>query len=266
VRRRLDQELIRRNLADSRSRAVALIEEGRVRVSGAPALKASRLVDAAEPVVVDPPPERYVGRGGFKLHAALEAFGIDVQGKEVLDVGASTGGFTDCLLQAGASRVVALDVGHGQLHPRLRQDLRVECIEHVNIRLLADPAKAEEVLGPRRFPLVTVDVSFISLSLVLPVVLQLLAYPGEAVALVKPQFEVGKQLVDKTKGVLQEESQRQEALSKVRAVALAHGAEVQEVIQSPLRGAKGNVEYLMHLGVARATARAVQARVEAGDY
>lgn len=266
MRRRLDQELIRRSLVDSRSRAVELIEEGRVRVSGAPALKASRLVDPAEPVVVDPPPERYVGRGGFKLHAALEAFGIDVQGKEVLDVGASTGGFTDCLLQAGASRVVALDVGHGQLHPRLRQDPRVECIEHVNIRLLADPAKAEEVLGPRRFPLVTVDVSFISLSLVLPVVLQLLAYPGEAVALVKPQFEVGKQLVDKTKGVLQEESQRQEALSKVRAVALAHGAEVQEVIQSPLRGAKGNVEYLMHLGVARATARAVQARVEAGDY
>jgi 23S rRNA (cytidine1920-2'-O)/16S rRNA (cytidine1409-2'-O)-methyltransferase len=266
MRRRLDQELIRRSLAESRSRAAELIEEGRVRVSGAPALKASRLVDAGEPVVVDPPAERYVGRGGFKLHAALEAFRINVEGKLVLDVGASTGGFTDCLLQAGASRVVALDVGHGQLHPKLRQDPRVECIEHVNIRLLADPAKAKEVLGPRRFPLVTVDVSFISLSLVLPVVFQLLAPPGEVVALVKPQFEVGKQLVDKTKGVLQEDSPRQEALSKVRAVALAHGAEVHEVIPSPIRGAKGNVEYLMHLGIAPATAPAAQARAEAGDY
>jgi len=251
MRRRLDQELVRRSLADSRVQAVSLIESGRVRVSGAPAPKASRLVDASEPLVVDPLPERFVGRGGIKLQAGLEAFSVDPRGKLALDVGASTGGFTDCLLQAGVSRVVALDVGHGQLHPRLRADPRVECIEGVNIRHLADPVRRREVLGETRFSIATVDVSFISLTLVIPVVLDLLERPGEAIALVKPQFEVGKQTADKARGVIRDQTSRQEAIERVQNAALAHGARIRGVIPSPIEGAKGNQEYLMHLVVGK---------------
>ncbi len=232
--------MVRRGLVPSRARARELVEAGRVRVGGAPASKAARLVDAGEAVVVEGDPPRYVGRGGEKLAAALDGFGLDPSGRRLLDAGASTGGFTDCLLQAGAAGVVALDVGHGQLHERLRADPRVEVHERTNLRHV-DPT----ALGP--FAGVVADLSFISLRTVMEVLVGCAEPGGWLVLLVKPQFEAGRAEVDRGRGVIRDPEVRADALRGVGRAAVRSGASIMGVVVSPIRGADGNVEFLLHL-------------------
>ena len=241
MRRRLDTELVRRGLVPTRSQALAEIDAGRVTVGGAPAAKAATLVAAGQPIEVLGPPPRFVGRGGDKLDAALDRFGVDVGGRRGLDAGASTGGFTDCLLQRGAAEVVAVDVGHGQLHERLRDDPRVTVRERTDIRTLGPG----DVGGP--IDVVVVDVSFISLRTVLPALLAL-ASPGAAlVALVKPQFEAGRREASRGRGVVRDPEVWRRVLDDVATAAQSRGAAMMEVMVSPLTGARGNVEFLLHL-------------------
>ena len=240
MRRRLDAELVRRGLAESRTQARTWIEAGRVRVGGAPATKASRMVDAGEPVLLEGDPPRYVGRGGEKLEAALRAFALDPTGVRALDAGASTGGFTDCLLQHGADHVVALDVGHGQLHERLRGDERVTVLERTNLRHV-DPGE----LGA--FPAIVADLSFISLTTVMERLLQLSARGAWLVLLVKPQFEAGRQQVSRGRGVITDPQEWRGALVRVATEAARRGATVRGAVPSPIRGAEGNVEFLLAL-------------------
>ena len=237
-RRRLDAELVRRGLAASREAAQRVIEAGLVTVGGAPAAKASRMVAASEPIVVLAPPSRFVSRGGDKLAAALEGFGVEVRGRSALDAGASTGGFTDCLLQSGAVRVVAVDVGHGQLDPRLRSDPRVEVHERMNVRTLAPGA-----LG--RFDLVVADLSFISLGAVLDALLGACSDGGELVLLVKPQFEAGKAEADRGRGVITDPATWRSVLEEVESALLGRGAVIMGWMVSPVRGSKGNVEFFV---------------------
>jgi 23S rRNA (cytidine1920-2'-O)/16S rRNA (cytidine1409-2'-O)-methyltransferase len=224
-------------MVDSRVAAARLIEDGRVLVGGAVAAKAARLVGADEPVEVTGPPPRYVSRGGEKLEAALTQFGIRVAGRTALDAGASTGGFTDCLLQSGAARVIAVDVGRGQLHPRLRADPRVDVRERTDIRAIPDAAE--------RFPLVVADLSFISIrSVAAPLVGR--AEPGaDIVVLVKPQFEAGRAEASKGRGVIRDPEVRARALDAAISAMEEAGATKMEVMVSPLRGADGNVEFLV---------------------
>ena len=229
-------------MADSRTQARALIDQGRVRVAGAPATKAARQVDAGEPVVVSGDGPRFVGRGGEKLAGALEAFELDPRGLRALDAGASTGGFTDALLQHGATSVVALDVGHGQLHERLRADDRVEVLERTNLRHV-DPV----ALGP--FGAVVADLSFISLTKVMSVLVGCAAPGGWLVLLVKPQFEAGRREVSRGRGVITEPAEWAGAVIRVVDSAQREGASVVGLRVSPLRGADGNVEFLLHLAV-----------------
>jgi 23S rRNA (cytidine1920-2'-O)/16S rRNA (cytidine1409-2'-O)-methyltransferase len=237
-RRRLDQTLVDRGLATSRSRAQALVRAGLVRVGGVVSDHPDQLVDSEQRVQVEGGTAEFVSRGGEKLTAALDAFQIEVQGRSCLDVGASTGGFTDALLQRGAARVIAVDVGYGQLAWRLRQDPRVTVMERVNIRHLDRLPSAVD--------LAVIDVSFISLRLVLPRVHQLLSAPGEVVALVKPQFEVGKGAVGKG-GVVRDPEQHRQVLNQIIAFAHTLGYVVLGQIPSPIAGAKGNREFLLYL-------------------
>jgi 23S rRNA (cytidine1920-2'-O)/16S rRNA (cytidine1409-2'-O)-methyltransferase len=238
VRRRLDAELVRRGLADSRTQARTLIEAGRVRVGGAPATKVARQVDAAEAVLVEGDGPRFVGRGGEKLDGALEAFAVDPSGLRVLDAGASTGGFTDALLQRGAREVVALDVGHGQLHERLRADPRVVVMERTNLRHVDADA-----LGP--FDAVVGDLSFISLTKVAEVLASCVVPGGWLVLLVKPQFEAGRREVSRGRGVISDPEEWAGAVERVVDAFAAVGVEVEDLVVSPLRGADGNVEFLV---------------------
>lgn len=239
VRRRLDVELVRRGLVPSREAASAAVAEGRVLVAGAPAHKPARLVAAAEPVEVLGPPPRFVSRGGEKLDAALETFAVDVAGRRALDAGASTGGFTDCLLQRGAASVTAVDVGYGQIHERLRADPRVRVLERTNVRhFVADVA----------FDVVVADLSFISLVTVAPALLGPNARPGaDVVVLVKPQFEAGRVEASKGRGVVRDPGVWRQALDSVRGAAERRGAAMMGAMVSPLTGAGGNVEFLAHL-------------------
>jgi len=238
-RRRLDAELVRRGLAPSREAARADVAEGRVLVSGAPAEKASRLVAAGEPLQVVGPPPRFVGRGGAKLDAALDHFGVDVSGRRALDAGASTGGFTDCLLQRGAATVTALDVGHGQLHERLRADPRVWVVERTNVR---------EYVAPTPFEVVVADLSFISLTTAAPALLGANAGPrADVVLLVKPQFEAGRVEASRGRGVIRDPNVWHRVLTEVRGALEAREAAMMGVMVSPLTGADGNVEFLAHL-------------------
>ncbi len=241
ARRRLDQELVARGLAASREQARAAIEAGLVTVGGAPATKAARLVAPSEPVRVAAPPSRYVGRGGHKLEAALERFGVDPTGRRALDAGASTGGFTDCLLQHGARSVVALDVGHGQLHARLRSDPRVEVLERTNVR----HATVGQVGGP--VSLLVADLSFISLVTVLDALLGLAEPGGDLVLLVKPQFEAGRAEVSRGRGVVRDPAVWRSVLDRVRDALVERGAAMMGAMVSPLTGADGNVEFLIHV-------------------
>ena len=209
-------------------------------VGGAPADKAARLVAPDEPVAVLGPPPRFVGRGGDKLEAALAGFAIDVTGAVVLDAGASTGGFTDALLQRGASRVIALDVGHGQLDAGLRADPRVDVRERTNVRHLTGP---EEIGGP--VDLVTADLSFISLRTVLPALLAVARPGADLVVLVKPQFEAGRQEVARGKGVVTDPSVWRRVLDEVHGALRSHGADIMGAMVSPITGADGNVEFLL---------------------
>ena len=237
---------MRRGLAPSRQQAQADIAAGRVTVGGAPADKAARLVAPGEPIRVLGPGPRFVGRGGEKLDAALSRFAVEVQGRRAHDLGASTGGFTDCLLQRGAASVVAVDVGYGQLHERLRADPRVQVRERTNVRDLApgdvgDPAE-----------LVVADLSFISLRTVLPAVLGLSAPGADLVLLVKPQFEAGREEAARGRGVITDPEVWRRVLTEVAGALEAGGAAIMGVMASPLTGADGNVEFLLH---ARAAAQ-----------
>lgn len=244
-RRRLDAELVRRGLVESRSRARQLIEEDLVTVGGAVADKPGRMVSAAEAVELLVVP-RFVSRAGDKLAGALDAFAVDPAGRLCLDVGSSTGGFTDCLLQAGADGVIAVDVGRHQLHERLRDDDRVIVLEQTDIRQLDDTTLMRRT-GGRRPSLAVVDVSFISLRLVLPAVFERVERPAEAVVLVKPQFEAGKAEADRGGGVIRDPHVWERVLHEVVAAVEGLGAGIMGVVTSSIRGAKGNVEFLLHL-------------------
>ncbi len=237
MRARLDAEMARRGLAPSREAAQRLIMAGRVRVNSRPALKADLKVDDATDITLTPGADEYASRGAHKLIAALDHFTVEVTGRRALDVGASTGGFTDVLLKRGAAGVIALDVGYGQLAERLRIDPRVVVLDRTNIRL-ATPADL-----PWRPGLVVVDTSFISLKLVLPAVLALAAPAAEIIALIKPQFEVGKGKVGKG-GIVRDDAMRAEAVAEILRFAAGLGLEVAGTIESPIQGAKGNREYL----------------------
>jgi 23S rRNA (cytidine1920-2'-O)/16S rRNA (cytidine1409-2'-O)-methyltransferase len=232
--------MVERGLTESRSLAQRLVMAGQVRVDGQVALKPSVTLETNAQITVDHGPP-YVSRGGEKLAAALEHFPIVVHGKVCADVGASTGGFTDCLLQHGATRVYAIDVGRGILHWKLRQDLRVVVMEETNARFL-------EKL-PELVKLVTIDASFISLKVLLPVIKGWLAPEAELVALVKPQFEAGRQEVAKGDGVIRDPQVHQRILEEILAYAQSLGFEGKEVIRSPLTGPKGNVEFLAWLAL-----------------
>lgn len=244
-RKRLDQRLLDEGLVDASERARALILAGKVWVDGERIDKPGTLIAPGAVVNVRSPEHPFVSRGGLKLRAALETFGILVRGKICLDVGAGTGGFTDCLLQGGAARVIAVDVGHGHLHARLRNDPRVLLIERLNVRHLTS----------RRLPaqpdLVVIDVAFISLRLVLPVVGEVLSSHGEIVALIKPQFEVARKEVEKG-GVVRDLRKHTAAIRRVADTACELGMVVRGLCASPIRGAKGNREFFIHLARERA--------------
>jgi 23S rRNA (cytidine1920-2'-O)/16S rRNA (cytidine1409-2'-O)-methyltransferase len=239
-RLRLDQLLVERGLVETRTRAQALVMAGKVRVGEGDAARTDRkpgdLLDTGVPVeVVEPQP--YVSRGGLKLAAALDAFRIDPREMFCLDVGASTGGFTDVLLQRGAARVIALDVGYGQLHPRIRRDPRVTVLERVNVR------EVREL--PFRPELVVCDVSFVSVRKALPPALALAAPGWEAVVLVKPQFEATRG--EARRGVVRDRDVHRRVLAEVAREAGAWGAQLTGVVDSGLPGPKGNREFFLHL-------------------
>ncbi|MFQ5966994.1 MAG: TlyA family RNA methyltransferase [Acidimicrobiia bacterium] len=238
-RLRLDQELVRRGLARSRAEARSMIEGGRVHIQSVVTPKPATLVDASTPIDLRADAARYVGRGGEKLEAALAEFRISVEGRRALDVGASVGGFTDCLLQHGASSVTALDVGTGQLDWKLRQDARVEIADGVNVRHV----EPRELGAP--FDVVTVDVSFISLRAIAPALVSLGTQNTDYVLLVKPQFEAGREQVPKG-GVIRDTEVHRAVLSSVVGELSLHGLGVVGVLRSPLVGAKGNIEFLAH--------------------
>jgi len=240
---RLDALLVERGLAASRERARALVLAGQVRVAGHAAAKPGTMVDPGAEVALDVPDHPYVSRGGLKLAHALDVFGIAVEGRLALDIGASTGGFTDVLLRRGARLVVALDVGHGQIDWRLRTDPRVVVIERANARSLTPDGLPAEA---RRLDVVTIDVSFISLRVILPVVPALLAPHADVVALVKPQFEAGRREVGKG-GIVRDPAVHERVLGEVRDEAARLGLATRGQCESPITGAEGNREFLVHL-------------------
>ena len=239
-RQRLDLLLVERQLATSRERARALIMAGQVRVNGTPVTKAGTNVPGDAEITLAGPDHPYVSRGGLKLAHALDTFAIDVRDRAALDIGASTGGFTDVLLQRGARQVVALDVGHGQLDWRLRTDPRVVILEHVNARYL-EPSDL-----PGRVDVVTIDVSFISLRHILPVVPATLAAVADVVALVKPQFEAGRDDVGDG-GLVLDPVIHARVVDEVKGAARAVGLNPVAMTPSPITGATGNQEFLLHL-------------------
>lgn len=243
MRIRLDHALVKRGLAGSRSEAVDLIHAGHVTVGGAFADKPSRMVAADEPinVLVE---KRYVSRGGEKMQHALESFRVDVGGRSVLDAGVSTGGFTDCVLQAGARRVFAVDVGKNQLHERIKSDARVDWRDGVNVRHL------QKSDLPFPCSLAVADLSFISLTKVLASLVSCVSaedgFPvPQMVLLVKPQFEAGRQEVSRGKGIITDPSLHEQAIADVRQCLEGLGATVVGVVESPIKGSEGNTEFLM---------------------
>lgn len=241
---RIDKLLVDRKLVPSRERAQALVLAGRVLVDGQKVVKAGGSVDSEAEIRLLGTDLKYVGRGGLKLEAALRHWNVDVTSKLCMDVGASTGGFTDCLLQHSAARVIAVDTGYGQIDLRLRQDARVRLLEKTNARYLK-PEDIRELVD-----IVVVDVSFISATLVLPAVVGS-AFPGstragkQIIVLVKPQFEVGRERVGKG-GIVRDQAAQQEAVQKVKATLLELGCRRTEVVESPILGAEGNREFLLY--------------------
>lgn len=250
VRTRLDQVLVERGLAPTRERARALVLAREVEVNGEVVLRAAAPVQA-DAVVRVRAPQRYVSRGGEKLEGALARTGVDPRGRRCLDVGASTGGFTDCLLQHGAAHVIAVDVGYGQLAASLREDSRVTVVERTNARHL-------EALDPP-VDLAVVDVSFISLTAVLPAVLASVRPGGDVLALVKPQFEAGREQIERGGGgVIRDPIVHASTVGGVAVWAVRHGVRVRGVVRSPLLGPKGNREFFLWL-------RTLEAPVEASS-
>ena len=247
---RLDLLLVERGLAESRAKAQALVMAGQVRVQGQVVIKPATSIDPSAQLEVEQGP-RFVSRGGEKLDAALEAFGLDLNGQVCADVGASTGGFTDCLLQRGAAKVYAIDVGKGILHWRLRNDRRVIIMEETNARYV-------ESL-PEQVSLVTIDASFISLKILLPVIRKWLSSPGlgeepvmaDIVALIKPQFEAGRRDVARGDGVIRDPEIHRQVLFDVLTFAQNQGLGLQGLIKSPLLGPKGNAEFLAWLSLSK---------------
>lgn len=239
ARSRLDLELVRRGLFDSRAKARAAIEAGRVVVDGAAIAKPSEPVDE-DAVILAEPAHPYVGRGALKLARALELWPIDVRGAAALDVGASTGGFTDCLLQRGAARVYAVDVGYGQLAEKLRRDDRVDVRERVNARDL----QPEDFSPPP--DLVVVDASFIGINKLIGPIARVLAPGGELCALVKPQFEAGREAASRGRGVIRDEETRLGAIAAARTSIEEAGFTVLGEVDSAVHGPRGNVERFVH--------------------
>ena len=253
MKERLDVLLVKQGFAPSREKAKAILMSGIVYVDGQKEDKAGTMFDPEKiKIEVRGNTLPYVSRGGLKLEKALQVFPIDLQGKTCLDIGASTGGFTDCMLQNGAEKVFAVDVGHGQLDWKLRNDPRVVCMEKTNIRYVT-PQDIDDVLD-----FASVDVSFISLTKVLGPARELLADGGEMVCLIKPQFEAGREKVGK-KGVVRDKSVHEEVIDKVISFALSIGFSVLHLEYSPIKGPEGNIEYLVHL---KKEAEAEQAGVE----
>ena len=240
MKERLDVLLVKRNLAESREKAKALIMSGIVYVNGQKEDKAGTTFEETAPIEVRGSTLKYVSRGGLKLEKAMDRFGVRLDGKICMDVGASTGGFTDCMLQNGAVKVYSVDVGHGQLAWKLRNDERVVCMEKTNIRYVTP----EDIADPIGFA--SIDVSFISLTKVLGPVKALLEDNGQIVCLIKPQFEAGREKVGK-KGVVREPAVHLEVIDMVIDYALSIGFEALNLEFSPIKGPEGNIEYLLYL-------------------
>ena len=252
MKERLDVLLVSQGLAASREKAKAIIMSGNVLVNGQREDKAGTMIDVKAEITVKGGQLKYVSRGGLKLEKAMSHFDLTLEGRVCMDVGASTGGFTDCMLQNGAVKVYSVDVGHGQLDWKLRNDPRVVCMEKTNIRYVT-PQDIDDVLD-----FASVDVSFISLTKVLGPARELLADGGEMVCLIKPQFEAGREKVGK-KGVVRDKSVHEEVIDKVVSFALSIGFSVLHLEYSPIKGPEGNIEYLVHL---KKEAEAEQAGVE----
>ncbi|MBI4822679.1 MAG: TlyA family RNA methyltransferase [Nitrospirae bacterium] len=229
-----------RGLTESREKARALIMEGRVLVDGKAVVKPGTMINKSVEVILKETEMPYVSRGGLKLSAAIEHFGIDLKEKTAIDVGASTGGFTDCMLKMAAKKVYAIDVGYGQFDWRLRQDSRVVLLEKTNIRYLDKDRIPDEI------DIATIDVSFISLTKVIPKVMEFLKPRGEIIALIKPQFELQKADVSKG-GIVRNEEKRQKAIETTKTFSENLGLTVIGVMQSPVQGQKGNIEYFIYL-------------------
>ena len=240
MKERLDVLLVSQGLAASREKAKAIIMSGNVLVNGQREDKAGTMIDVKAEITVKGGQLKYVSRGGLKLEKAMSHFDLTLEGRVCMDVGASTGGFTDCMLQNGAVKFYSVDVGHGQLDWKLRNDPRVVCMEKTNIRYVT-PEQIEE---PAAF--VSIDVSFISLTKVLPPVRELMTEDGEIVCLIKPQFEAGREKVGK-KGVVRDPKVHEEVIEKVIDFAATVGLESRELEFSPIKGPEGNIEYLLHL-------------------
>lgn len=240
MKKRLDVLVTERGLAESREKAKTLIMAGQVYVDGQKADKPGDTFSEDAAVEVRGKGLPYVSRGGLKLEKAMREFGLQLQGRTCMDIGASTGGFTDCMLQNGAQRVYSVDVGYGQLAWSLRTDPRVVNLERTNARYLTQEQVPEEI------GFFSVDVSFISLTLILPAVRPLLAEHGQAVCLIKPQFEAGREKVGK-KGVVRDKAVHEEVIEKIRSFALENGFSVLGLTFSPVKGPEGNIEYLIYL-------------------
>jgi len=240
AKQRLDTMLCERGFYESRQKAQAAIMAGEIRINGQLALKPGTKYPESIVLEVCSDKDKYVSRGGLKLEKAVDEWTIDLQSKICMDIGASTGGFTDLMLRRGASFVYAIDVGYGQLDWKLRNDSRVINIERTNIRYL------DRSLITRAPDFICIDVSFISLELVLPVASDILKETGQIIALIKPQFEAGREQVSKG-GIIRDESVRLSVIEKVRAFAEKNTLLASDVIESPIKGAKGNIEYLMRM-------------------
>lgn len=243
---RLDVLLVKKGLASSREKAKAIIMSGIVFVDGQREDKAGSTFDEKQQIIIKGKTLKYVSRGGLKLEKAMDNFGISLEGKVCMDVGASTGGFTDCMLQNGAIKVYSVDVGHGQLDWKLRNDERVVCMERTNMRYMTEDDIEEKA------SFVSIDVSFISLTKILPAVSRILETEGQVVALIKPQFEAGREKVGK-KGVVRDPKVHEEVIEKICDFASSNGFLLLHLDYSPIKGPEGNIEYLLHMQKTAAT-------------
>lgn len=240
MKKRIDILVVEKGLAPSRQKAQAMIMSGEVKVDGNVVTKSGHMIDTDARITMESRRLPFVSRGGLKLEAAIENFGIDVEGKTAMDIGSSTGGFTDCLLQHGAARVYAVDVGYGLIDDSLRNDQRVVLVERTNFRYI------EREIIPGCVDLITIDVSFISVLKILPRAIEFLCEGGCILLLIKPQFEVGREHVGKG-GIVRDEKKREECVEHIVEQAALSGLHSDGIMESPIKGQKGNVEYFSYL-------------------